>query len=114
MNKLKQENPAALSPNSERLRHVALIVLLALIPLRSLIPETHTFEMPRLLRNLSAPAGPQPATTFAIAAVIVAVAAWVLFDSFKRRRGLHATGAEIGAALLLAAAVISTFRAGQK
>ncbi len=95
-------------------RVAALAVLLALIPLRTLISETPTFEMPRLFRAADVPGGAQPGTTYVIAAVILAVAAFVFQDALRRGRRLVATGAEIGAIVLLAAAVVSTSLAGQK
>ncbi|MBN2559874.1 MAG: hypothetical protein JXQ75_02965 [Phycisphaerae bacterium] len=90
-------------------------VLLALIPFRAIVNETHTFEVPRWFRNLPAPAGALPATTLLIAAIVlcstVAVCCARLWWGGRRYRW---TGAELGAGLLLIAAVISTWRAGQK
>jgi len=99
----------------ENVERAALLILLALIPLRAVIAETHVFEVPRWFRDLPAPPGAQPATTLLIVAVIlctaVAVCAPRLWSGGRRNRR---TGAELGAALLLAAAVIATWRAGQK
>ena len=95
-------------------RFTVLAVLLALIPLRTLISETPTFEMPRLFRGADVPGGVQPGATFVIAAVILAAGAFVYQDALRRGRRIVATGAEFGAMILLAAAVVSTSLAGQK
>jgi hypothetical protein len=97
------------------LDRLALFVLLALIPLRTVASETHSFELLRWLRQIDAPASPTPSTTFAFSAVILAVA--VLLASvrlWRRPSTFHSTGAGLGAVLLVVAAVISTLRAGQK
>ncbi len=94
--------------------HAALLVLLALIPLRAVIGETHTFEVARSLRTLDAPAGASPATTFAINALIFAVTGLVLVLRQWSGAGYRRTGAEWGAAILAVAMCISTWRAGQK
>ncbi len=94
---------------------LALLVLLALIPLRAVIGETHTFESPRFLRNLDAPVGAQPATTLVIIGTIAAVAVLVsIARRLGRPRRYRWTGAEVGGLLLLAAGLISTHQAGQK
>ncbi|MBK8270551.1 MAG: hypothetical protein IPK83_20525 [Planctomycetes bacterium] len=95
------------------IHRIALVVLLALIPFRTVINETHTFEVPRLFRAMQT-GGPQPATTLVINMVILAAAGAVLIDMMKRGRRIHRTGAELGALLLLVAAIISTWQAGQK
>lgn len=92
----------------------ALVVLLSLIPFRTVINETHTFEVARLFRSMQSAGGAQPGTTLAVSAVIFSVAAFVLWDALRRGRRLFRTGGEIGAALLLVAAVVCTIRAGQK
>lgn len=92
-----------------------LLVLLALIPLRAVIGETHTFEVPRLFRHLDAPDAAMPATTFGMFVVICAVASIAAFSRACRGgRRLCWTGIELGAGLLLLAMVVSTLRAGQK
>lgn len=92
-----------------------LLILLALIPLRVVIAETHTFEVPRLFRHLDVPDGAGPATTFAIFAIIVSIAAVVMVTMPRRgRRPWTPTGIQIGAAILLVAMIVSTWRAGQK
>lgn len=91
-----------------------LFILLALIPLRTIINETHTFESPRLMRTLQAPGTVQPATTFVLDAIIIAVAGTVLVRQFQRGLKPRTTGGELGFALLAVAAIISTTRAGQK
>ena len=93
---------------------VCLLVLLALIPLRVVIGETATFEVPRLFRHIDVPGGAGPATTFAIFGLVVAMAALVAVSRLRRGQGWTMTGMEIGAGILLVAMVISTLRAGQK
>lgn len=122
------------------LERALLFGLLSLIPLRAVLNETQTFALPQLFRHVDAPGGAAPATTFFIVASILLAAAgfFVLTtrpgatDDGSRRnnsdRGTkpprpctnpfgiryRATGAEFGAALLLAAMALSTLRAGQK
>jgi O-antigen ligase len=86
-----------------------------LIPLRVVVAETHTFEVPRLFRHLDVPDGAGPATTFAIFALIVSTAAVVVIAKLRCGQRLwSATGMELGAAILLVAMIVSTWRAGQK
>jgi hypothetical protein len=97
------------------LERFALLVLVALIPLRAVISETRTFEVARLLRHLDTPPGAMPATTMAIFAVILGAA--VLVAGVRLWRGgprYRWTGAEIGIVLLAIAMAISASRAGQK
>lgn len=105
---------AGATGSNERLNHVLLVILLALIPLRTVVNETHTFESPRLLRALQSPGTVQPATTFTIDAIICAVAGILLVRQFRRGIKPQWTGGELGFVLLAAAALISTIRAGQK
>lgn len=107
----KRDTSQSIAPTA--LHHIALVVLLALIPLRTVINETHTFEVPRLFRAMQT-GGPQPATTLVFSIVILVVAGAVLYDALKTGKKLLRTGAELGAILLLIAAIISTWRAGQK
>ncbi|MBI5762043.1 MAG: O-antigen ligase family protein [Planctomycetes bacterium] len=107
----RSTTPSSLRPFVE---HAALLMLLALIPLRAVIGETHTFEVARGLRTLDAPAGASPATTFAINALIFAVTGLVLVLRQWSGEGYRRTGAEWGAAILAVAMCISTWRAGQK
>jgi hypothetical protein len=98
-----------------RVERLALLILLALIPLRAVLSETHSFEVARSLRNLDAPGAASPATTFALCAVIFGVATLVAFARLwtggpRYRR----SGAEWGALLLIIGMAISTWRAGQK
>ena len=105
----------AARPARARIDRVCLLILLALIPLRTVIAETHTFELARLMRHLRAPVGAQPATTLLIVGLIFFVASVVGFSrSFSGRRWYRWTGAELGVALLLIAGILSTIRAGQK
>ncbi len=91
-----------------------LSLLLALIPLRTFLNETHTFEVARLFRSLDTPTGAGPATTFVISALVFLAGAIVAFQRLRTGRGWRATGAGLGAILLLAAGAISTAFAGQK
>ncbi|HKQ47291.1 MAG TPA: O-antigen ligase family protein [Phycisphaerae bacterium] len=94
---------------------LALLVLVALIPLRAVISETRTFEVARLLRHLDTPPGAMPATTTAIFAVILGAA--VLVAAVRLWQGGRAyrwTGSELGIAVLAIAMTVSTARAGQK
>ncbi|HVP09640.1 MAG TPA: O-antigen ligase family protein, partial [Phycisphaerae bacterium] len=92
-----------------------MFALLALIPIRAISSETHTFELLRWLRNLEAPSGATPATTLGIFAVIAAIAIVIMCARLWRGGGRYLrTGAELGAVLLLVAGVISTRQAGQK
>lgn len=100
-------------PIARFIDHAVLLVLLTLIPLRAVAGETHTFETPRLLRGLAS-FGPSPATTFAIAAIIVACAGWVFASGAWRGRRLRTTGLEAGGLMLLVASIIAFSRAGQK
>ncbi|MCG8408699.1 MAG: O-antigen ligase family protein [Phycisphaerales bacterium] len=93
----------------------ALLLLLALVPLRAVVSETHTFEVPRLFRHLDAPTGAQPATSMLITGFIVAVVILVACARlYWGGRRYSWTGAEIGATFLLLAGILSFFRAGQK
>ncbi|MFH1418303.1 MAG: O-antigen ligase family protein [Planctomycetota bacterium] len=108
-------NSSARTRPEPLLERVALLVLLSLIPLRAIIGETHTFELLRWLRNIDAPPTPSPATTLGISSLILAVAVVLLFARWLRRDiGYRRTGAELGLGLLLIAAVVSTWNAGQK
>jgi len=100
-------------PIARFIDHAVLLVLLTLIPLRAVAGETHTFETPRLLRGLAS-FGPSPATTFAIAAIIVACAGWVFASGAWRGRRMRTTGLEAGGLMLLVASIIAFARAGQK
>lgn len=100
-------------PIARFIDHAVLLVLLTLIPLRAVAGETHTFETPRLLRGLAS-FGPSPATTFAIAALIVACAGWVYASGAWRGRRMRTTGMEAGGLMLLVASIIAFVRAGQK
>lgn len=100
-------------PIARFIDHAVLLVLLTLIPLRAVAGETHSFETPRLLRGLAS-FGPSPATTFAIAALIVACAAWVFATGAWRGRRTRTTGLEAGGLMMLVASIIACGRAGQK
>ncbi len=100
-------------PIARFIDHAVLLILLTLIPFRAVAGETHTFETPRLLRGLAS-FGPSPATTFAIAAIIVACAGWVFASRIWRNQRMARTGMEAGWLLLLVASIIAFARAGQK
>lgn len=98
-----------------RAERVALLILLALIPLRAVVSETHTFESPHFFRGTAAPPSALPATTYAIIAAIGVAAVLVVCGRlWIGRRGYRWTGAEAGAALLCVAAMVSLGRAGQR
>lgn len=124
-------------PPNSFVERICLLVLLALIPLRAVIAESHTFEVPRFLRHVDVPEGPLPATTFAIFTVILTIAVWLTAarwwrsanhpESQERKYAsqpeaqaresyffYRRTGIEVGAAILAAGMLISTLRAGQK
>ena len=97
------------------IERAALLVLLAMIPLRAVLAETHSFESPRILRGLDTPPTAQPATTFLFVAAIVAVFVVVACTRWWSGAGRYRwTGAECGAVLLLAAGGVATVCAGQK
>lgn len=120
--KANVENPSASVVAGETARparvwidRVCLLLLLVLIPLRTVVSETHTFELARLMRHLRAPVGAQPATTLLIVGLILFVATVVgVSRSFSGRRWYWWTGAEMGVGLLAVAGILSTIRAGQK
>ncbi len=94
---------------------VALLALVAMIPLRAVLTETRTFEMPPLFRHLDTPPGAMPATTMAIFAVIAGAALLAVCARLWRGGPRYQwTGAELGVVMLALAMGISTFRAGQK
>lgn len=99
---------------TDRVEACVLAVLLALIPLRAFIQETHTLETPRLARMLDAPAGPTPVTSLLITVVVVASAAAVTASRLWRGKPFCRTGYLPGAALVVAGIVVSTVRAGQQ
>jgi hypothetical protein len=102
------------SHGREVLDRLLLFILLALIPLRTVAAETHTFELPRWLRLLEAPTGVGPATTFALFAIILAVATIILCTRVRAKGPYRWTGLEAGIGLFVLAAAVSTLRAGQK
>lgn len=99
---------------TSRLETAALLVLLALIPLRTFLNETGTFEVPRLFRGLDTPSGPGPATSFTISALILLITGGVACLRIRARARWSATGAGLGAVMLLISGIISTAAAGQK
>lgn len=119
MNRARKQWPTPANPRaksaSDRLGDVALWMLLLLVPLRALAGEAHTFEVARLFRHLDAPPTAQPATTFLINGwiLLAAVLTWILRRRVAPLRWRW-TGAEAGMALLIAAMIYSTWRAGQK
>lgn len=108
----KRENAATGPSLVERL---ALPVFLSLIPLRAVLSEMHGFEVPDFVRGLAAPPTAQPATTFVIISIIAAAAlASACARLWRGGPRYRWTGAELGGLILVAAAAISTVRAGQK
>lgn len=105
-------NPSVFS-RGEAIEYLVLIALLALVPLRVVLSETHTFELPRLFRSLDVPST-GPGASFAIDAFIVLAASMVIGLRLYGGKGMLWTGGEWGAGLLAAAAIISTISAGQK
>lgn len=111
----KDRDGAAATGDLSAAERIALLALVAMIPLRAVLSETRTFEMPPLFRNLDTPPGAMPATTMGIFAVIAGAA--LLASCARWWRGgpsYRWTGAELGAAMLALAMAISTYRAGQK
>jgi O-antigen ligase len=109
----ERRGPAAIISIDHLVEHLILLVLLSLIPLRIVLSETHTFELPQLFRSIDVP-GTSPAASFLIIAVIIACATGVVVMRLLNGQQLKWTGGEFGAGLLLAAGVLSTVRAGQK
>lgn len=104
----------ALPATTPFVERASLLILLALIPLRVVLAETHRFSTPSFFRGQEGPPSAQPATTFLIIGLICAVALVSAFARLWRGRPLYRrTGAEIGAALLMIAGVVSTWRASQ-
>ncbi len=92
----------------------ALAFLLALVPLRTFLNETHTFETARLFRHVGA-AAVGPSATFVIDGLIFLAAGLAGCNRWRRGgRGYRWTGAEPGLLLLAVAGVISCMQAGQK
>ncbi len=99
----------------DRAGRIAFALLLFTLALRPCLPETVSFESPSWTRNLDVPAGPMPATTLVLSGVVflalgLAVAARV-------RRGLPVVTSwvgVVGGGLLLVAAALSAWHAGQK
>src|SRR5207302_718858 len=90
------------------------VVLLSLIPLRGVIQETQSLDLPEWTRRLDAPVGPLPATTLIIDGVIFASGVALLALRLWRGERVRPTGALAGGVLLLAAGVLSTLHATQK
>lgn len=98
---------------ARRVDAIALAVLLALIPLRAILNETHTLEVARLFRHVGSGAV-DPSATFIVSGLIVLMAGLVWFGRlWAGGRRYRWTGAEAGVALLAAGAVVSTRAAGQ-
>ena len=95
---------------------IGLAVLLTLIPLRAVVNEHLSFEMPRLFRHVGGAGDAHPGTTMLFSIVIIAVAiAHRLYRLLARPDiRFRATGAEIGLALLTVCGAAATVAAGQK
>jgi len=102
-------------PGHDRSGRIALALLLFTLAVRPCLPETVSFETPSWTRNLDVPAGPMPATTLALSGVVFVALA--LAVAGRVRRGLPVFSSRVGAAgglLLLIAAGLSAWQAGQK
>ncbi len=99
---------------AEWLELVALFLLLALIPIRTFVSESHDFGTAAWFRNIGAQTTAHPGHTYVFIAVILLAAS--LAATARRLRGIgwQSTGLMAGGVLLAIAALISTWRAGQK
>ena len=107
----------SISPPTQRsakAEQIALFVLLALIPLRATINETHTFEVPRMFREIAATQA-HPGYTLAFSFLIIGIGVWRWLSRVAKfdRRWLP-TGGEFGFAILAIVTVIALVQAGQK
>ncbi len=103
--------PAARRARAEQ---IALFVLLALIPLRATINETHTFEVPRMFREIAATQA-HPGYTLLFSFLIIGIGVWRWLSRVaKLDRRWWSTGGEPGFAILAIATVIALVQAGQK
>ena len=97
------------------LEQLALFVLLALIPIRSVINETPTFEVPRLFRDIEASQQAHPGFTLLFSCLILAIGVWRLCGRWPLTlRAWLPTGGELGFGFLALATIISVSLAGQK
>lgn len=115
--KTGEDAPRPLDPASvraERLELGALFLLLALIPIRTFVSESHDFGTAAWFRNITPQTTAMPGHTYVFIAGIVMGAAIVAFSKRARGAGWQSTGLLAGGVLLAMAAVISTSRAGQK
>lgn len=100
---------------SARVDAAVLVILLALIPLRAMMNETHTLEIAAVSRALDAPPSPMTGTTLVLSAMIFLCA--VLIGCTRLWNGgprFQWTGGEAGAVLVLIAGCMSAYLAGQK
>lgn len=109
------EDVGGAGARASRSERIALGMLLVTLALRPCLPETVSFETPSMTRSLDVPSGPMPATTLTLSAVVFA--ALGLAAAARVRRGQAVVGSWVGAAgagLLIVAAGISAWHAGQK
>lgn len=99
---------------AEWFEHVALFVLLALIPIRTFVSESHDFGTAAWFRNITPQTTAMPGHTYVFISVIVMCSSMVAFSKRARGVGWQSTGLLAGGVVLAIAAAISTWRAGQK
>ena len=94
---------------------VALLILLAVVGLRPLISESFTTATPPINTALGRIHEPWAATTLVLDAVVLLIGAGVLLGTAgRRRRPYRRSGIEVGAAIMLIAAIVSCLAAGEK
>jgi|GEM_PF-1849246 len=97
-----------------RAEQFALFVLLALIPLRATINETHTLEVPRMFREIAATQA-HPGYTLLFSFLIIGIGLWRWLSRTARfSRNWLPTGGELGFVVLVIATTIAFIQAGQK
>lgn len=105
----------AAAPASDPFDRILFGMLLALIPLRTIINETATFEVARMFRHVQVAGNANPGTTFLFALAIALIACVAGIRRLARGGPRYLwTGGEIGLALLTVAGSVSVAIAGQK
>lgn len=101
--------------SADRIEWAVLAILLALIPLRTLLHETQTHETPANTRRLAAPSGPSPATTLVIDGLIFAAAGVVAANRLRRGEQIgRLPCVEIGTVVVAVAGIVSTAYASNR